>query len=350
MKQLSDLAWNVSEEEYRESPAFNYSLISKFDRGGFDVLSTLKEKEISPNLTFGSVVDCLLTVPQEFDKKYAVCDFPDITEKIESTVKVLFTMYGTTYKSLNDIPLHNLLDVLDAEAFQKTYKNETRTNNILTKGDKYYQTLCNTVGKEVIPSETYIKAISCVEAVKNHEIAKKYFTNNPFDETKNYYQLKFKTELDGIEYKGMLDVIHVDYKNKTIDLIDLKTSGKPEWHFPESFIKWNYSMQSRLYFRIVYKILKEDDFFSDFTINPYKFVVVCAETLCPLVWEFEATQRYGDLQCGSVVMKDPENVAMLLKQYFEDEGRKTPYRVEVNEINSLMEKLEEYEIENKSKM
>lgn len=350
MYRLDELAWNVNEEEYRADSSLNYSLLSRFERGGFDSLATLKERETSPSLTFGSLVDCLLTDPLSFDKKYVVCDFPEITDKVESTVKTLFTLYGSTYSKLTDIPLHNLLNVLDSEAFQKTYKNETRVNNILLKGDEYYQTLCKTVGKEVVSSEIYQKALSCTEAVRMHPIAKKYFNNNPFETETNYYQLKFKVELNGVSYKCMIDVSHVDYDKKEITLVDLKTSSKPEWHFAESFIHWNYEIQARLYYRIVKKVLSQNDFFKDFRINSYKFVVVCPETLCPLVWNFEQTEMYGNLHFGDIIMKEPEDIAKLLLQYYADEGRKTPYGVEANEINSLTEKIEEYEIKNKSKM
>lgn len=350
MCRLDEIAWNVSEEEYRASLSLNYSLLAKFERGGFDALATLKEGETSPSLTFGSLVDCLLTDPLSFDKRYIVYDFPKITDKVESTVKALFTVYGATYSKLTDIPLHNLLNVLDSEDFQKTYKNETRINNILLKGDEYYQILCRTVGKEVVCSEMYQKALNCANAVKEHPIAKKYFNNNPFETETNYYQLKFKTELNGVSYKCMVDVVHVDYDKKEITLVDLKTSSKPEWHFAKSFIQWNYEIQARLYYRIVQRTLSQNDFFKDFMIKSYKFVVVCPETLCPLVWDFEQTEMYGDLHFGDIVMKDPEDIAKLLLQYYADVERKTPYGVEVNEINSLTEKIEEYEIKNKSKM
>ena len=32
MKKLSDVAWNVTEEEYRADPALSYSTLSRFDR------------------------------------------------------------------------------------------------------------------------------------------------------------------------------------------------------------------------------------------------------------------------------------------------------------------------------
>ena len=65
MKSLKDIAWNVTEEEYRADPALSYSTLSKFNREGFDNLEHLFDKTESPSLLFGSIVDCLLTGTKE---------------------------------------------------------------------------------------------------------------------------------------------------------------------------------------------------------------------------------------------------------------------------------------------
>ena len=37
-KSLKDIAWNVTEEEYRADHAYSYSTLAKFDREGFEKL------------------------------------------------------------------------------------------------------------------------------------------------------------------------------------------------------------------------------------------------------------------------------------------------------------------------
>ena len=49
-----------------------------------------------------------------------------------------------------------------------------------------------------------------------------------------------KATLNGINYRCMADLIAVNYANKTIQPIDLKTSGHAEWDFYKSFIDWSY--------------------------------------------------------------------------------------------------------------
>ena len=43
-KSIKELAWNVTEEEYRKDPAISYSTLSRFERkdGGISVLSLIR--------------------------------------------------------------------------------------------------------------------------------------------------------------------------------------------------------------------------------------------------------------------------------------------------------------------
>ena len=78
-KSLKDIAWNVTEEEYRADSAYSYSTLAKFDREGFEKIDTLFDRVESPSLLFGSCVDTLLTDGQKaFDERFFVADFPDI--------------------------------------------------------------------------------------------------------------------------------------------------------------------------------------------------------------------------------------------------------------------------------
>ena len=43
-KQLSDIAWNVSEETYRQDPAISYSTLAKFEREGFNSINHLFDR------------------------------------------------------------------------------------------------------------------------------------------------------------------------------------------------------------------------------------------------------------------------------------------------------------------
>ena len=90
-------------------------------------------------------------------------------------------------------------------------------------------------------------------------------------------------------------LIIVDYEEKKIIPIDLKTSGSPEWDFQHSFEKWCYMIQARLYWRLLRANMLKDPYFKDFTLEPYRFIVVNKNTLTPLVWKFPLTYSVGTL-------------------------------------------------------
>lgn len=95
-KSLYDISWQVTEPEYRKDPALSYSTLAKFERKGrFNALPTLFEKDSSPSLTFGSLVDCLLTgSAEEFQQQFLVAEFPKLSDTLQLIAQTLFAKYG----------------------------------------------------------------------------------------------------------------------------------------------------------------------------------------------------------------------------------------------------------------
>ena len=92
-KTFNEISWLVDEPTYREDPAYSYSTLAKFERGGFSSIDTLFDKVSSPSLTFGSMVDTLLTDGQDaFDKRFFVASFPSITDTLASIAQQLYSL------------------------------------------------------------------------------------------------------------------------------------------------------------------------------------------------------------------------------------------------------------------
>lgn len=300
-KSLKDISWLVSEEEYRADPAYSYSTIAKYDREGFEKLSTLFDKVESPSLLFGSMVDTLLTDGQAaFDEKFFVATFPDIPDNIKKIVDHLFNSYIEQFDSLENIPVKDIITATEIFEYQKNWKPETRAKVIIEKGATYYSLLYLAGDKTVVSSELYADVVTCVDLLKTSKATKWYFEeDNPFDDSiERLYQLKFKGEYDGIPLRCMMDLAIVDHKNKVIIPCDLKTSYKPEYNFFKSFIEWRYYIQAQLYWEILRQNIEKDDYFKDFTILDYRFIVICNKTRNPLVWEYPDTQITNDLKYG----------------------------------------------------
>jgi hypothetical protein len=348
IKSLFDISWQVPEEVYREDHALSYSTLAKYERGGFKSLPTLFDKVESPALTFGSAVDALMTGGEnEFNERFVVADFPSIPDSYIVLIKEIFNIYGTAYNSIVDVPDKDIIPLTEKLEFQRGWKPETRAKVIKEKGSEYYKLLFLSVNKTLLSTEVYNQVINCVNALKTAESTKFWFApNNPFDNSiERLYQLKFKTELNGVIYRCMADLIVVDYNKKTIQPIDLKTSSHAEYEFYKSFISWSYQIQSRLYWRIIKKIVSEDEFFKDFTVLPYKFIVVCKETLNPLVWDCPFTAEVGDICVGKnkqILLRDPETIGQELFNYLK-ETPIVPNGISLTTGNDLLTWLNTYE-------
>ncbi len=206
-KKLSDISWNVTEEQYRADKALSYSILAKYERTGFNGISHLFDKVSSPSLTFGSCVDAIITGgPQEFDNRFFVAEFPSISDNIVQIIKELYHLYGSTIKNLNDILNKDIINLTETYKYQLNWKPETRAKVIKEKGEQYYQLLYLAGNKTIIDTNTYNNVQNAVNALKESETTKYYFAeNNPFDNVERYYQLKFKATLNDIDYRCMMD-------------------------------------------------------------------------------------------------------------------------------------------------
>lgn len=207
-KSLKDISWQISEPEYREDPALSYSMLAKYERGGFASLDTLFDKVETPSLIFGSAVDSLITGGQtEFDNNFIVADFDKMPESYTILVKEVYNIYGKAYTNITEIPDDKIIVITEKLEFQKGWKPETRARVIKEKGADYYKLLALSENKHLINSEFYSEVLAAVEALKTSPSTAFYFAkNNPFDDTiQRFYQLKFKTKLNAIWYRCMAD-------------------------------------------------------------------------------------------------------------------------------------------------
>lgn len=320
---LKKISWNVDEATYREDPALSYSTLARFEREGFSNLDKLFDKIETPSLTFGSAVDALITGGQEeFDSLFMVADFPKMSDKMILITRELFDRFKDDFRTLNDIPTESIITVTEELSYQLNWKPETRAKVIREQGSEYYTIMYAATNKKILDTETFNQIDATVRALKESDTTKFFFEkDNPFDDNiQRYYQLKFKSTLNGVNYRCMADLIVVDHNNKTIQPIDLKTSGHPEWDFYHSFITWNYQIQARLYWRIIKDNVSGYEEWKVYRVLPYKFIVVNKNTLTPLVWNYEDTICKGTLKYGineDILCRDPEDIGKELNEYLE---------------------------------
>lgn len=342
MKSLRDISWQVSEEEYRADPALSYSTLARYEREGFNNLDKLFDRIETPSLTFGSAVDSIITGGQEeFDKRFMVAEFPSMPDSIVKIIKSLYKQYAGTYRSLLNIPDNSIIRETEDQNYQMNWKPETRARVIREKGADYYNLLFVAGDRCIIDTQTYQDVVNAVKALKEGNSTKLYFADdNPFEpDIERLYQLKFKGEFNGITYRNMADLTIVNHKEKWVKPVDLKTSSHTEWDFYKSFVDWRYDIQARLYWSIIRQNMDKDEYFKDFELLDYDFIVVNKRTLTPLVWNCPFTQAQGTLRFGNnsqIEMRSPFEIGKELKSYLTSRP-KVPKGISDTGANDLRE-------------
>lgn len=335
-KSLYDISLKISEDEYRKLPELSYSTLARFEREGFNNLSHLYDKIESPSLTFGSAVDALITGnDDEFINKFYIADVIPISDKLVEIVKAIYKECKCDY--LSDVPDEVILNIANNFSYQKNWRDDTRVRVIRENCTEYYRHLVNAGDKQVLSMDVYRKALNTVKVLKESKSTGFYFAaNNPLDnDTERFYQLKFKAKLYYIGYKCMMDEVIVSHKDKTIIPIDLKTSFHYENEFPISFLQWRYMHQARLYYRILKDNLEKDDYFKDFELLDYRFIVINGDSLKPLVWVFEDTKKYGALEYNNVKYADPFILGQELNYYLNNKVTQ-PIYIREDKPNSII--------------
>ena len=80
-----------------------------------------------------------------------------------------------------------------------------------------------------------------------------------------------------------------------------------------------------------------DEYFRDFKLLPYRFIVANKTTLVPLVWEFPLTEAVGTLRVGKqnqIELRDPCMIGEELSFYL-DNRPKVPAGINLEGVNDL---------------
>ena len=276
---------------------------------------------------FGSLVDMMLTESKEdFDKKYAV--IPDDTGVSEVVAKIIKGIYDdVSYlveeKTLEDYK-NEILEYCKYEQYQPRWKDETRVNKIIEQGAKYFDILKESGTRSIITETEYAKAINCVMALRTDKYTSKYCqkkSNNPDIEIIDKHVIVF--DYQGLEFKGELDRVIVNHKDKTITPIDFKTTSKSVLNFEKSFWHFRYDFQAAVYTLglSLDKSEKFEKYYKDgYSFKPMLYIVV--ETFLknpPMVFEISKTAintgLYGNVDKVSKINENLQGFQQAIKRF-----------------------------------
>jgi hypothetical protein len=236
------------------------------------------------SLRMGSVIDTLLTRPEEFNDKFIVYKgvYP-------SGQMLQFCNYlATKWDGITPI----------SEWHQSAYEDVGfKRDNLAKVLEKfevyrdYFEFLIDSKNKSVVSAEMASRARYIVGQLKDGEYTRGIVNAHTFKSERVDITVFHQLELTqvwtgeptfskpkwkkGIAIKGALDKVIVDHVRKVIIPIDYKSSFNVEG-FQDSYFKWRYYRQGSFYTFLIKQWAIEQGY-DGYTIRPFKFVV-CSTT------------------------------------------------------------------------
>lgn len=98
-------------------------------------------------------------------------------------------------------------------------------------------------------------------------------------------------------------------------------------------------IQAQLYWYLIRQTMDRDEYFKDFKLADYRFIVISNRTRKPLVWEFPQTQAITDLKLGEHKLRNWRGIARELNTYL-TKDYEVPIDININLINNISKWLE----------
>lgn len=284
---------NLTEQEYHDYPAWSYSLIAKYARNGFSAIATLHDKmKPTPEMEFGSLFDSILTKGRRTLDDYAVADFSVPPAEKAVLDKLLDTC---TCPQFHDISTDEVILTAESVKFYPNFKPQTRYDKIAKYSD-YYDTLKS--GKKLVSKKDWDDAVEMARIFRSDPYLKTIFGTRNTEDVEYIYQAQFCVSItvgdkEGVIVKIMPDLMVVNHKDKTIQLVDLKTSSMPAHEWAEHFVKMRYDIQGELYTQVVQMIILGDDEYRDYTILPYLFTDISRSDKVPVTYKIDLSSGFS---------------------------------------------------------
>lgn len=173
-------------------------------------------KKESDALTFGSMYDCMLFTPEEFEKRFYVLDDQKKCEEIGGKAPKMTNKY---------------------KDWVKEFKQEAESKNL-----------------EMVGKDDVTKASEMIDRLKVSGVMENYLIGD--------YQYEFNREIDGVPVRGFLDCLNKDY------ISDHKTTRSLS-AFRYSVKDYGYDIQAYIYT----KVLGKDKFYWVAQEKAYPFAI-----------------------------------------------------------------------------
>lgn len=226
----------------------------------------------TPSMELGSVIHSYLLERNKFNEQYTVCKNKvngKMGQYIEAFVDVIVT--GVDESVAHEIAYQK------AEFNPRSIKPETVINNFSNfKERTYMEFLKKSIGKTVIGEDIWDIAEKCISSIKDHKFSK-YLLTSPIHTT-CFNELEIYWKINKLDLKSKLDRLVIDWDNKKIMIIDLKSNSNKVKNFKDSVIKYGIYRQLAFYRDAVTYWLKDKEDLKDALTFDIECYIIAVET------------------------------------------------------------------------
>lgn len=320
---------NISEKEYRLIDRDSYSSLACFnnDRRKYYRRYIMKEVGVdntNKTLIYGSLVDCLLFTPHEYEDRFVHIDFEMPTPQMKTfteklAIRVLENNRLDQQRREEVVTLMSWAyndTKFDDNGVEVAFKRQdfgTTVKKFDSGCDRYLQYLIDTMGsgKMLVDSEMFNRAEEAVKKLRYSTVVGPVINQETESGIDVYDQLIVLYEVLGTPFKSMMDKVIVNHDKKTIQLYDLKTSSSVE-EFGSSYLKFSYYIQAGVYYQACVA-WKYQMGWGDYVVLPIKFIVIDGSNyLDPLLYTTSAQNLRQSLYGFSVGNKEYRGIIELI--------------------------------------
>jgi hypothetical protein len=274
---------DINRENYREYDAINYSMLSQLDKNPSGVQD--EDREWTDGMAFGTLVDYMCFEPSKVQEEFYVSEADrEPSKTAKKLADWMLNRYDLHVDSNGDVgpdPLDDLLE--EAEEAVGSSTSFERYGGV-----DYLKEQIESQDKHIINPDLYNKARDATITLKTHPFTKHYFIS-----TNKEVQFQVPIVWDPSEWdddikwmaKSLLDIVLIDHEEGTVTPVDLKTTSRSVYKFPNAFLRWRYYLQASYYWHGLYQRVKSHDEISDYVVKPFEFVVISQKDVQhPLVY------------------------------------------------------------------
>lgn len=234
----------------------------------------------SPALDFGSLVDCMLTEPDMYPKKYEIFSGKKPTDKLLDFAEQYISLYQleTITEDFDNTDL--ILQARALSGYDGRLLNDTVVKRFREECEPYCVFMLDHLDKIIIDLETSMHATEMVDATKGSEYLKHIFY--PDENTIILYQVPIFVETTKFMGKALIDIIVINLLKRSITPYDYKTF---EGNFKSNYWKYKYYYQEAWYSFLLHTISNSEMYIraempeelemiktGEFQIMPFQFI------------------------------------------------------------------------------